>query len=169
MTGKDLPTEVLKKTRESNRAGAQEKDFQGLPGYARRYRKDGTYEWRYRFRPNAYGRPTKEAERVRDLMLPSFKISTQRAALMAQASAASAALVGSTTDADGWSRPSRVGGNPVERGVDGMLFRWSVRRWEPLGVRCLGTPLFDHGPLKSPQRDPDGHLWWGEEGEWLPA
>lgn len=168
MSARELSQEVLKQTREGNRAGAQEKDFQGLPGYSRRYRKDGSYEWRYRFRPNAYGRPTKEAERVRDLMLPSFKVGTKRAALMAQAAAAAGPALVDTDAENGWSQTRRTGGCPVERGVDGMLFRLLAGKWWPLGVRCLGTPLVDAGPLRSPQRDPAGNVWWLEDEEWLP-
>lgn len=45
-----------------------EADFKGKKGYSRRYRKDGSYSWRYRFKPNENGRLTKEAQEVGALM-----------------------------------------------------------------------------------------------------
>lgn len=67
---------------------------------------------------------------------------------------------------------SRIGkGNPVERGPDGMLFRWVGREWLPTGRTCLGTPLdpSDSGLATGVQRDPSGGTWLEIEGEWEPV
>lgn len=45
-----------------------EADFKGKKGYRRRYRKDGSYTWRYRFKPNENGKLTKEAVEVGERM-----------------------------------------------------------------------------------------------------
>lgn len=68
-------------------------------------------------------------------------------------------------------RPTiRWGGNRVLSGPDGMLFREFRRgRWEPLGRKCLGTPLDDSDPFDvSPvQISPNGEIWMKDaRGEW---
>lgn len=59
----------------------------------------------------------------------------------------------------------------LHRGPDGMLFRHCKAGWEPLGVRCLGTPLTGSANVsrREIQRDPDGNPWKWSRGEWVRA
>jgi len=70
---------------------------------------------------------------------------------------------------NGWSGVMRPQGNRVERGAGGMLWRLIHGEWMPLGVTCLGTPLFGgdpNVPVRGLQYDPDGAPWRGIRGEW---
>lgn len=68
--------------------------------------------------------------------------------------------------ASGMIRSGYGKGARVERGPDGMLFRW-VAGWMPTGRTCLGVPLSGDGIAKGIQRDPDGVAWLcNDEGEW---
>lgn len=67
----------------------------------------------------------------------------------------------------GWSSGDRPGGNRVERGPGGMLFRLLHGKWEPLGVTCLSTPHVGRSVKpRGLQYDPDGHPWRKVEGRW---
>lgn len=57
--------------------------------------------------------------------------------------------------------------NKVERGPDGMLFRY-VNGWMPTGRTCLGTPLDpnDSGEARGVQRDPSGKMWAVRNSSW---
>jgi len=57
-----------------------EAEFIGKKGYSRRYRKDGSYTWRYRFKPNLNGVKTKEQQEVESLMRPFHRADTERVA-----------------------------------------------------------------------------------------
>lgn len=58
------------------------------------------------------------------------------------------------------------GGFHVERGPDGMLFRWIGDRWEPTG-RVAAALTSDEVPCRGIQRDPDGRPWRGVRGRWV--
>jgi hypothetical protein len=70
-------------------------------------------------------------------------------------------------------RPTlKWGGCRVERGPDNqMLFReWSPGKWEPIGRKCLGTPLDGSDPtdMDNFQISPSGEMWVRDEtGEWI--
>ena len=57
-----------------------EDQFVGKQGYQRRYRKDGSYTWSYRWRPNINGVKTKEQKEVDALMQPFQRADSERVA-----------------------------------------------------------------------------------------
>jgi hypothetical protein len=165
----------------------RESDFIGKPGYSRTYNDDGSYSWRYQFRPNdGHGKPTREGAEAIEMMRPSIAADTERNAKL-QARIPRAKLVDQdggvqfvdaakadvVAQRNGWRHRWRAGGRRVERGPDGMLFAWDShgRAWEPLGVRCLGTPLRGGARVsrRGLQRDPDGMPWRWIAGEWRSA
>lgn len=163
----------------------REAEYVGRNGYRRRYRPDGTYEWRYRFQQND-GSPTNtkrtaEGHQVLERMRPFMKADAERQArLQKQHETATmrdaqgevrlvpAGLTDQAARRNGWSHVWRARGNRVETGAGGMLFRWSAGAWEPMGVRCLGTPLRGSAavPRSGYQRDPDGNPWRWIAGAW---
>lgn len=130
------------------------------------------------------GERTQAGKELQEMATPYFRAETERGRAMSARQpkelvrdlngglvGVHPALAESTCNRHGWSAVSRARGAPVERGPDGMLFRWAAG-WMPLGVRCLGTPL--EGAAEIPcvgiQRDPDGWPWRGlDDGEWIRA
>lgn len=167
-----------------SRLRPKESDFIGKPGYKRTYRKDGTYSWRYRYKPNhGENRPTKESAEVWERMKPFVAADTARKLSRERPAKAvlrdqdggvrylDPALADKAARRNGWTHYWRAAGNRVERGIDGMLFRSAPRGWEPLGVRCLGAPATAEAaaPLPSPQRDPFGNEWVAAGDGWVLA
>lgn len=160
-----------------------EADFTGKPGHWRKYRADGTYEWGFKFRPNEDGKLTRDAEMVGEMFRPHNRAALEHQSLKKAAKPretlrdgdgrvhfVDARLAPAAAARNGWHHHWRPRGNPVERGRGGMLWRWAGR-WEPLGVRCLGTPLFGRREVDedSVQFDPDGEAWEHVDGEWRAA
>lgn len=158
-----------------------ESDFIGRKGYSRRYRADGTYEWRFRYRPNVNGKPTGTQSEVVERMRPFMRADTERHAKLESAKDRARlkdkdgavrfvepALADQAARRNGWTHSWRARGNRVERGFDGMLYRCASGTWEALGVHCLGTPLRGSAlvPRRGIQHDPDGHPWRFVAGEW---
>lgn len=158
-----------------------EAQFVGKKGYKRKYRADGTYEWRYRYTTNHKGKLTREANEVLEMMRPFSKADTDRHSALEQKKPRVAlksrdgaiqfvepALADRTARQNGWTHVWRARGNRVERGPDSMLFRCVGGEWEALGVHCLGTPLWGSAtvPRRGVQHDPDGRPWRWIAGSW---
>ena len=158
----------------------RESEFIGKRGYKRTYRPDGGYEWRYRYTTNVNGKMTREAGEVLEMLRPFSKADTERhqnreakkerAKLRDRNGAVCFVDPERADDAarrNGWAHVWSARGVRVAAGPDGMLFRLT-KDWEPLGVRCLGTPL--HGsalvPRRGVQHDPDGNPWRWIAGAW---
>lgn len=76
-------------------------------------------------------------------------------------------LADETARKHGWGSGERLGGNRVERGGGGMLWRLIHGHWEPLGVTCLSTPHIGHSVKpRGLQYDPDGHPWRFVDARW---
>lgn len=159
----------------------KESDFIGKKGYKRKYRPDGTYEWKYSYTTNHNGKLTKEAQEVIQMMTPFSKADTERHLKMqrtkpratlrdhkGQLCQVDESMADQTARANKWHHHWRPRGNRVEFGPDGMLFRCVGGDWEPLGVRCLGTPLRGKAlvPRRGIQHDPDGDPWRWINGKW---
>lgn len=167
----------------------REAEYVGRKGYRRKYRPDGTYEWRYRFQQND-GSPTNtkrtaEGHQVLERMRPFMRADTERQAKLqkqqqietmkdrdGQMRLVPAGLTDQAARRNGWSHVWRARGNRVETGAGGMLFRLlrcDGGGWEPLGVHCLGTPLRGGSatvPRRGIQYDPDGNPWRWIAGAW---
>jgi hypothetical protein len=162
----------------------KESDFKGRKGYSRKYRADGTYEWKYSYTTNVGGKLTNEAHEVLERMRPFAKADTERHSRTelrkpkarlrdryGQVRLVDPGLADAAAHRNGWTHAWRARGNPVESGVGGMLWRAGPRGWEPLGVRCLGAPL--RGSARVPrgaiQHDPSGNPWAWIAGAWRRA
>lgn len=179
-TDRGVSTEQVSQLAQVNKLRPKESDFIGKPGYERKYAKDGTYKWRYKFRPNDNGKLTREGAEVQERLRPFQEADTNRVLGLPKKPAVAMrdrdgkinyidpTLADKQARKAGWTHVWRAGGASVERGVDGMLFRRWRNGWEPLGVRCLGKPLVD-APLESPQRDPSMGIWVQNNGEWVKA
>jgi len=159
----------------------READFIGRKGYSRRFREDGSYSWRYRFQQNDRGKRTAAGHEVLERMTPFMRADTERHAKIEAKKPRAVlrdksgrrrlidpALADRAARENGWSHVSSGGASRVEGGVGGMLWKWLVREWWPLGVRCLGTPLKGSRRVsrKVIQYDPDGHPWRWIAGAW---
>jgi hypothetical protein len=159
-----------------------EQDFKGKPGYWRKYRPDGSYDWGYRFRPNdGHGNLTPEGAAVQEMMRPFQVADTERHAALQGRTDRIAVKDGdgrvqylepqvaeNAVHRAGWRHHWRAGGIRVERGPDGMLWRWFGGGWTPTGRHCLGTP-FRGSPFvtrRGIQRDPYGDPWRFAAGAW---
>ncbi len=161
-----------------------EADFIGRKGYSRKYRPDGSYEWRFRYRPNVNGKATKTQEEMVQRMRPFMRADVERHGKIqakqervamkdgeGRVGLVDAGLADQAARRNGWTHSFRARGN-VEPGVGGkypMLWRRCAGgAWEPLGVHCLGTPLRGSPtvPRRGIQLDPDGNPWRWIAGEW---
>jgi hypothetical protein len=156
-----------------------EEAFKGKRGYQRKYDKNGRYKWRYRYKSNENGKLTREGAEVQEMLMPSLRASSERQAKHkapvvalkdqgGQVHYVDPALAEGAARQNGWSHRWRAGGESVESGVDGMLWRWlrHKKEWEPTGryeAGILGRTV----ECKGIQRDPDGHPWRGLEGRWV--
>lgn len=158
-----------------------EADFAGKPGYSRKYKPGGGYDWSYKFRPNEDGKLTNEAQEVGEMMSNFNRVSLEHQ-VKTQANVSretlldgngrkqyvEAGMADAVARKNGWRSAWKPGGNLVERGSRMMLFRWIAGDWYPLGVRCLGTPL--SGAARLPRtglyRDPSEGVWRWKAGEW---
>ena len=170
--------------------GTGEEPYIGKRGHYRKYREDGSYTWGYRFQPNEGGRLTREARHVGEAEGPQIRAEAEyhsatqaglpRVALKDAHGAVQyvdPGLAEATARRNGWNHAWRVGGNRVEVGIDGMLFREIAGRWDPTGRWCIGTPNDWSKPPKGGrkdgsmicrgiQRDPSGVPWRGIGDSW---
>lgn len=169
---------------QANKLRPTESDFAGKKGFKRRYRKDGSYEWRYRYKPNDHGKVTREGAEVQEMLRPFQRADIERTARdqakrekvnLRDANGALHAIDAPLADAiarqRGWTHARRSKRHRVERGVDGMLWQLDRVGWRPLGVRCLGTPISGKRTISKIgiQRDPSGNPWRWIAGEWRPT
>ena len=157
-----------------------EAEFIGRPGYSRKYRKNGSYKWKYDFTPNdGHGKLTREAEEVGDMMTPFNDAATEHQAAV-QGRAPKAALrdasgtvqyvdppiADATAARNGWRHHWRAGGLQLERGLQGgQLFRRLSGGWEPTGrtEAAITGALADKSVIHI---SPDGKPWRWSSGEW---
>jgi hypothetical protein len=131
-----------------------EKDFAGRPGYSRKYRPDGTYEWKYSYRPNVDGKLTKEGGEVIERMKNFTRADSERhlknqkkvdRAKMKDKDGGvrfvEASLADEAARRNGWSHALSGRRCRIETGPDGMLFKLEPRGWRPLGRWCLSRPF----------------------------
>lgn len=161
----------------------REAEFIGRKGYSRRYREDGSYEWRFRFQQNDKGKRTKVGAEVLDRMKPFMRADTERHAKNeakkprarlrdrdGRVRLVDPALADRAARTNGWSHVVSVSGSRVEGGVGGMLWKWLAGEWYPLGRWCLSTPWHQgnrpengrrDGTMlpRGVQHDPDGNPW----------
>lgn len=168
-----------------------ESEYVGRPGYERKYREDGSYTWRYRFRPNEGGRLTREASEVGEHMAPFVQADAERHAKRqakipkvklkdkdGRVRYLEPGLADATARKNGWSHAWDVGGNRIEVGLEGMLWRLVAGQWEPTGRWCTSRP-FGHSPrpkrgkadgsfkCSGMLRDPDWNLWEARGRKWV--
>lgn len=175
------PTEVAEQARVQKLAPV-EGDFIGKKGYERKYNPDGSYKWRYSYTPNEGGKQTRESHEVWEMMKPFVAADTERvhkkrhgierATLKdkdGRVRLVRAAQADACARQNGWTHAWRAGGASVASGPQGMLFRRAPEGWEPLGVRCLGTPLRGNRevPCRGVQFDPSGMPWRGLGDHWV--
>ena len=183
MRDRHITSEQVAEIGRVQRLKPKESDLIGKRGYRREYREDGSYEWRYRFKTNDRGRPTKQALEVGEMMRP-FQVADAERHLKNQAREERVALrdrdghshfldpalADQTARQNGWSHRWRARGAAVECGTGGMMWRRARTGWEPLGVRCFGTPLFGGSARVSRrglQWDPDGAPWRWNGTQWV--
>ena len=167
MAGIDL-TSAVKETGRIERLKPVEKDFINKPGYERKYRKNGKYDWRYRFQANkGTGTLTREAREVQEMMAPYVKASDEyqrgkQAAIPKVEVRAPNGVVQQVEERklgqlerQGWKKPRRVRTYHDQRGSSGMLWKW-VDGWEPTGRWCYTKPFFPE--KKPPDGRPDGSM-----------
>lgn len=159
----------------------KEEHFIGRKGYERKYRPDGSYKWRYKFKPNDQGKETREGAMVKEMLRPWQRAEAERSAKNqamvervaqrdrdGQIHYVDAALADATARKAGRSHAWRAGGVRAERGIDGMWFRLIRDEWEPTGrleIKTCGKRC----PRGGIQRDPDGNRWAYFAGAWRRA
>ena len=168
-----------------------EDQYVGKKGYARKYREDGSYEWRYRFQPNEGGRLTREAHEVGEHIAPFVRADHERHTKLqakvpkvrlkdhnGQVRYLEPGLADATARRNGWSHAWVAGGNRVEVGIEGMLWRELSDGWEPLGRWCITRPNdWAQVPTRGKAdgsfrcsgvlRDPDWNLWEASGRKWV--
>lgn len=185
MSTRTVTVEQVREVGRCQRMLPTESDFKGRKGYWKKPKDsanpDGPYDWGFRYRPNVNGKPTKTQQEMLSRFKPFMRADTERHAKLEAAKDrvtlkdrdggvrfVDPALADQAARRNGWSHSWRVRGNPVERGVDGMLFKLVGGDWWPLGVRCLGIPLRGRQRVsrKGLQHDPDGHPFRWVAGAW---
>lgn len=176
---KTVTPEEVSDLRKANALRPKESDFIGRPGYRRKYRPDGSYEWRYRFKPNDHGKLTREAHEVGEMLAPSMHADADRSAKRSGKTVRAALrdgdgkvrfvehrLADQAAKRHGWSHVWKSGGLIVKRGLRGdMLWRLVRDEWEPTGKSQVGV-LAPEVPCEGVQTDPDGADWIGANGAW---
>ena len=165
--------------------------FEGRKGYSRKYRfnADGTpmlnsrgehkYEAVYKYKSNEKGKLTKEAHEVIEMMAPFTQADTQRFARRTSNQPRARLLnhrgevvtvpadkADSTARSNGWRHHASYGGGvSVERGADGMLFRWIAGGWEASG-NIGNLTEFKAANRQRVYRDPAGDFWAWLDRAW---
>lgn len=181
----------VKDLRDTRKLLPTEKDFIGRPGYERKYNRDGSgrYKWRFRFRPNVDGKWTKEGAEVLERMRPFWKkdnerhqkneAKKERAAMRdrdGRVQYVDPHLADKAAERNGWGHFTHRSRNVIETGPDGMLWKWLSGGWYPTGRWCLSTPYSQKNRPKGGksdgsinfgvQHDPNGTPWRFVGGEW---
>lgn len=188
--------ERLGAIRKSRRLAPQRQDFEReFPGKVDVVAgRGGKREWRLRVRTHdRNGQRTAEGKRLQGMMMPYVRSEAARARMLAGRQGGTvpmrdqngsvhhvpAHLEGHTAGR-GFHSASRPGGNRVERGAEGMLWRLSHGEWRPMGRWCTGTPSARparvfvgarrDGSVRciGLQHDPDGAPWRALDGRWVP-
>lgn len=158
-----------------------ESDFKGKKGYRSWLDKHGKRQWAYDFKPNDAGKPTKAGLEVQEMLKPFQRADAERHSRLqgkieremlrdgdGGRQYVEPHLARATAQKNGWHHAFNYRPTPIERGPDGMLWRATRGGWEPMGVRCLGTPLVGSRtvPCRGRQRDPEGAPWGYIRGQW---
>ena len=121
---KEITPEEVKSGAEAHKKKPTEADFKGKPGYWKKYKPDGSYEWGYKYTPNdGHGKLTKEAQEVHEMMTPF-----NHAAVEHRAKVESKAEKETLTDSNGRVRfiPAEKARQTAQR--NGWKYKWNPGR-----------------------------------------
>ena len=166
---REVSQEVVAERGRIEKLKPKESDFMGKKGYRRKYNPDGSYQWRYRFKPNDGRKATREFNETVEMMRPfsraAVELSSREQAK--QPKVAMRDLNGNVQNiaphlADkvargGWRHAFMGRGTVTMVARAGVLWKMTRSGW-----RMVQAPKKREGLLS----DPAGELWRHVSGRW---